>query len=147
MYRSLLYGSFLCSPAFFQRLDEASLSFRCHYPYSRERKEVRTDVATPRNYVELEPLSGTDAFTIMPLMGHSTVTVSQRYVHLSPEAVELAYWRLAALNLQKVGAKYGHTRTDHNDGNSVILLSQCARVAKSADATDLKSIQQNQQYK
>jgi integrase len=43
-----------------------------------------------------------DAFTIMRLMGHSTVTVSQRYVHPSPEAVELAYERLMALNRKKV---------------------------------------------
>ena len=46
--------------------------------------------------------AGADAFTIMRLMGHSTVTVSQRYVHPSPEAVELAYERLMGLNLQKV---------------------------------------------
>jgi len=47
--------------------------------------------------------AGADAFTIMRLMGHSTVTVSQRYVHPSPEAVELAYERLTALNKSKVG--------------------------------------------
>jgi integrase len=46
--------------------------------------------------------SGADAFTIMRLMGHSTVTVSQRYVHPSPEAVELAFGRMNALNLQRV---------------------------------------------
>ena len=46
--------------------------------------------------------SGADAFTIMRLMGHSTVTVSQRYVHPSPEAVELAYERLTAMNLRRV---------------------------------------------
>ena len=45
--------------------------------------------------------AGADAFTIMRLMGHSTVTVSQRYVHPSPEAVELAFERLMDLNLQK----------------------------------------------
>ncbi len=45
--------------------------------------------------------SGADAFTIMRLMGHSSVTVSQRYVHPSPEAVELAYERLAALDLRQ----------------------------------------------
>jgi integrase len=45
--------------------------------------------------------SSADAFKIMRLMGHSTVTVSQRYVHPSPDAVELAYERLTALNLQR----------------------------------------------
>jgi integrase len=34
--------------------------------------------------------TGADAFTIMRLMGHSTVTVSLRYVHPSPEAMENA---------------------------------------------------------
>lgn len=44
--------------------------------------------------------SGTDAFTIMKLMGHSSVTVSQRYVHPSPESVELAFSRMATLNVR-----------------------------------------------
>jgi integrase len=39
--------------------------------------------------------TGADAFTIMKLMGHSTVTVSQRYVHPSPEGIERAMERLA----------------------------------------------------
>ena len=42
--------------------------------------------------------AGADAFTIMRLMGHSSVTVSQRYVHPSPEAVELAFSRLERIN-------------------------------------------------
>jgi integrase len=42
--------------------------------------------------------AGTDAFTIMKLAGHSSVTVSQRYVHPTPEAVERAFDRLEALN-------------------------------------------------
>jgi len=46
--------------------------------------------------------AGADAFTITRLMGHSTVTVSQRYVHPSPEALELAYERMTNLNLQRV---------------------------------------------
>lgn len=35
--------------------------------------------------------SGVDAFTIMRIAGHSSITVSQRYVHPSPEAVERAF--------------------------------------------------------
>jgi site-specific recombinase XerD len=45
--------------------------------------------------------AGADAFTIMRLMGHSTITVSQRYVHPSPEAIELAYARLTQLNSRR----------------------------------------------
>jgi integrase len=46
--------------------------------------------------------SGADAFTVMRLMGHSTVTVSQRYVRPSPESIVLADERLTALNVKKV---------------------------------------------
>jgi integrase len=42
--------------------------------------------------------AGADAFTIMKLMGHSSVTASQRYVHPTPESCELAFERLEALN-------------------------------------------------
>jgi site-specific recombinase XerD len=41
--------------------------------------------------------SGADVFTIMKLMGHSSVTVSQRYVHPSPETIELAFERLTLM--------------------------------------------------
>src|SRR5215469_11416513 len=42
--------------------------------------------------------AGADAFTIMKLMGHSTITVSQRYVHPSPEAMDNAVSRMEAWN-------------------------------------------------
>jgi integrase len=42
--------------------------------------------------------SGADAFTIMRIAGHSSVTVSQRYVHPSPESLERAFERLDAMN-------------------------------------------------
>ena len=42
--------------------------------------------------------AGTDAFTIMRIAGHSSVTVSERYVHPTPEALERAFERLEALN-------------------------------------------------
>jgi integrase len=42
--------------------------------------------------------AGADAFTIMRIAGHSSVTVSQRYVHPTPEAVERAFQRLENLN-------------------------------------------------
>ena len=42
--------------------------------------------------------AGTDAFSIMTLMGHGSVTISQRYVHPTPEALERAVERLEGLN-------------------------------------------------
>lgn len=38
--------------------------------------------------------AGVDAFTIMRIAGHSSVVVSQRYIHPTPEAVERAFERL-----------------------------------------------------
>jgi integrase len=45
--------------------------------------------------------AGADAFTIMRIAGHSSVTVSQRYVHPTPESLEKAFDRLEALNAAK----------------------------------------------
>ena len=39
----------------------------------------------------------------MKLMGHSTVTLSQRYVHPSPEAMENAVTRMEAYNKANTG--------------------------------------------
>ena len=48
--------------------------------------------------------SGVDAFTIMRIAGHSTVVVSQRYIHPSSEAVERAFERLEAINAKAIKA-------------------------------------------
>lgn len=45
--------------------------------------------------------AGADAFTIMRIAGHSSIAVSQRYVHPSNDAMELAFERLG---LGRVGA-------------------------------------------
>jgi len=42
--------------------------------------------------------AGADAFAIMRLIDHRSVTVSQRYVHPTPEALERAVERLEKLN-------------------------------------------------
>jgi integrase len=47
---------------------------------------------------------GADAFSIMRLMGHSSVTISQRYVHPTPEALERAVERLETLNAKAQAA-------------------------------------------
>lgn len=48
--------------------------------------------------------AGADAFTIMKLAGHSSVTISQRYVHPTGETVELVFDRLEALNRKALTA-------------------------------------------
>jgi integrase len=72
--------------------------------------EVRTTLKLPVDFV-LHSLrhtmltrlgeSGADAFTIMRIAGHSSVTVSQRYVHPTPEGLERAFDRLESLNRVK----------------------------------------------
>jgi integrase len=42
--------------------------------------------------------AGVDTFTIMKIAGHSSITISQRYVHPSPESLERAFERLESLN-------------------------------------------------
>jgi integrase len=49
--------------------------------------------------------AGTDAFTIMKLMGNSSETVSQRYVHPTPETLERAVDRLQKLNSENRAAE------------------------------------------
>jgi len=47
-------------------------------------------------------LAGVEAFTIMKLAGHSSVTVSQRYVHPTPRAMEDAVTRLDNMNARSL---------------------------------------------
>ncbi len=42
--------------------------------------------------------TGTDAFTIMRIAGHSSVSVSEKYVHPTPETMEKAFERLEAVH-------------------------------------------------
>jgi hypothetical protein len=54
--------------------------------------------------------AGVDAFTIMRIAGHSSITVSQRYVHPSSESLERAIEKLEAENNGQrlgVGTKLG----------------------------------------
>ena len=48
-----------------------------------------------------------DAFTIMRIAGHSSVTVSQRYVHPTPETLERAFDRLDEAAKADRGSKHG----------------------------------------
>jgi integrase len=51
--------------------------------------------------------AGADSFTIMKLAGHSSVTISQRYVHPTGETMELAFDRLEKLNQKALEASNG----------------------------------------
>jgi integrase len=44
---------------------------------------------------------GADAFALQKIGGHSSITVSQRYVHPTPERVEEAFSKLEAYNARK----------------------------------------------
>ena len=51
--------------------------------------------------------SGADAFTIMRIARHSSITVSQKYVHPTPELLERAIEGLEALQREQGGTKVG----------------------------------------
>ncbi len=55
--------------------------------------------------------TGADAFTIMKVMGHSTVVVSQKYVHPTPETMERAFERLNAANEKALASLPGATQS------------------------------------
>jgi integrase len=62
--------------------------------------------------------AGADAFTIKKVAGHSSVTISERYIHPTPEGQERAFERFANLNKNAVknaetaksGYNFGYTR-------------------------------------
>jgi integrase len=76
--------------------------------FDHQHKKLRTNLGLPKDFV-LHSLrhtmltrlgeAGVDAFTIMRIAGHSSITVSQRYVHPSSEAMEGAFERLEAMNV------------------------------------------------
>jgi site-specific recombinase XerD len=49
--------------------------------------------------------AGADAFTIIRIAEHSSIIVSQRYVHSSNDAMELAFERLGMVGAQGGGVK------------------------------------------
>jgi integrase len=103
--------------------------------------EVRTALELPKDFVihslrhtMLTRLgeSGAEAFTIMKIAGHSSVTVSQRYVHPTPEGMERAFERLQDLNAEKfaqvgakavgVGTKVGTVKTRHSKKSAQVVV-------------------------
>ena len=55
--------------------------------------------------------TGADAFTTMRIAGHSSVTVSQKYVHPTPDTMERAFERLEAVHRGGT-AEFARTETN-----------------------------------
>lgn len=64
--------------------------------------------------------AGADAFTIMRIAGHSSVTTSQRYVHPTPEGLERAFERFQELNAAKNEAVEAEIRAEAAGGGSEV---------------------------
>ena len=73
--------------------------------------------------------AGAVAFTIMAAMGHSTVVVSQEYVHLTPEAMERAFERLNAAN-EKALAKVPGSPTSALPNNRPVKLKSLESIVR-----------------
>ena len=108
-----------------------------------QHSEVRTALELPDDFVVhslrhtmLTRLgeAGADAFTIMRIAGHSSVSVSQRYVHPTPEGLERAFEQREKLKFGEVragrggsqggggrsaggGHKFGHSENDSQSPN------------------------------
>lgn len=50
------------------------------------------------SFARLMVIQGTDAFTLMALLGHTDITITKRYVHLFSEDVQEVHKRLSPLN-------------------------------------------------
>ena len=71
--------------------------------------------------------AGADAFTIKKVAGHSSVTISERYIHPTPEGQERAFERFANLNREAVEKT---ETTGVATVQSRPLVSHCAPVAQ-----------------
>jgi integrase len=80
--------------------------------------------------------TGADAFTIMKVMGHSTVVVSQKYVHPTPETIERAFERLNAANEKALASLPGVTQNQPQNCASTTLSTTVA----DSDVVDLKKV-------
>jgi len=82
--------------------------------------------------------AGADAFTIKKVAGHSSVTISERYIHPTPEGQERAFERFARLNQTTA-------ENEENDGSRYRirtfrwrpprkLLCPCSSTVRAADS-------------
>ena len=67
--------------------------------------------------------SGADPYTIMKIAGHSSIIVSQRYVHPTPERMESAFAQMETMNQimrgdEEAGGMLGVPTESTNDDRS-----------------------------
>ena len=86
---------------------------------------IRTLSSTRCAYTMLTRLgeSGADPYTIMKIVGHSSIIVSQRYVHPTPERMESAFAQMEAMNQimrgdEEAGEMLGVPAESTNDDRS-----------------------------
>jgi integrase len=84
--------------------------------------------------------SGADAFTIMRIAGHASVTTSQRYVHPTPESMERAFERLQDLNSTKFEAEEVEAKAAAASGGppTISTTAISRRSRKSLQAVNIK---------
>jgi integrase len=111
---------------------------------------VRTALKLPRDFVihslrhtMLTRLgeAGADAFTIMRIAGHSSVTVSQRYVDPTPEGMERAFERLVDLNAVKFKQAKAEVKAEAAGGSRApakVITAQKPRFTKSSQVVELQ---------
>jgi integrase len=79
--------------------------------------------------------AGVDAFTIMRIAGHSSITVSQKYVHPTPESLERAFEKLDAFNepeRAEGGTRRAQTVSDLNGNVPHVVEPIAARALSTA---------------
>lgn len=69
---------------------------------------------------------GVSTFTIMEIVGHSSIAISQRYVHPSPESVEPAFAKLAVANqlLKKGGVGKANDKARKEVGMELAVAAE-----------------------
>jgi integrase len=85
--------------------------------------------------------AGADAFTIMRIAGHSSVTVSQRYVHPTPEGMERAFERLEDLNALKFEQAEAEEKAEAAGGSRLpakVATSKPPTLRKSSQVVEIK---------
>jgi integrase len=101
--RSILLAQQLHSKSDYVFVREDKVTPVSRYTLAQQHSTLRKNLKLPKDFV-LHSLrhtflsqlgaSGVDAFTIMRIAGHSSITISQKYVHPTPEVLENAFARL-----------------------------------------------------